>query len=86
MNKTVYVQAHSKKVSFFSAKSSIERLQIDEDRFVDDTQCVIDAYNNDGYKVVSVTPIRQPVFELTIEDLLQSRTSGVLIIFEKVIK
>ena len=49
MNKTVYVQAHSKKVSFFSAKSSIERLQIDEDRFVDDTQCVIDAYNNDGY-------------------------------------
>ena len=84
MNKTVYVQAHSKKVSFFGAKLSIERLQIDEDRFVDDTQCVIDAYNNDGYKVVSVTPINQPAFEVAMT--VESRTSGVLIIFEKVIK
>lgn len=83
MNKTVFVQAHNRKIGFF-AKSSVERLQIDEDRFVDDTQCVIDAYNNDGYKVVSVTPINQPSFEVAMT--VESRTSGVLIVFEKVIK
>jgi hypothetical protein len=83
MNKIVFVQAHNRKIGF-CAKSSVERLQIDEDRFVDDTQCVIDAYNNDGYKVVSVTPINQPAFEIAMT--VESRTSGVLIIFEKVIK